>query len=278
MTVRRIYNNCPSVNQLRTFLKEADKLQPNFLSGQRSYDYLNYKAVNDAVALMRENHVYEKVYAKAHLVNSVYSTRILDVNSAARQLFEWCQRQDFDNRVNGENPELVNDIKRITLNEDEYEFMSFASKYCHCHNPERYPIYDRYAWYGLKMFLNHSTFRNFVGRVQKSRVTKDYSIYKEIVDKARDWIASNNNNQKLSYRELDRYLWILGKAYYTEIECANEAHLTKKGKRAKIKLGSPEIVIIEEPTFSFTCPCCGTMNINPLTNAVRHLKYFGTEE
>jgi len=69
----------------------------------------------------------------------------------------------------------------------------FASKYCHFHAPDRFPIYDQYARRGLIDLIN----TNFPER--------DYRQMKRGVDELIVATGSQYN-----YKEIDEYLWLYG--------------------------------------------------------------------
>jgi len=67
----------------------------------------------------------------------------------------------------------------------------FASKYCHFHAPDRFPIYDQYARRGLIDLLDRE-----VGE-------RDYCQMKQGVD---ELISATDFN----YKKIDEYLWLYG--------------------------------------------------------------------
>lgn len=72
----------------------------------------------------------------------------------------------------------------------------FASKYCHFHVPERFAIYDKYAWFALKTLADI--------RIRE----RDYGEYKVAIDKLRSLASAVRPS--LNYKGLDEYLWIYG--------------------------------------------------------------------
>ena len=56
---------------------------------------------------------------------------------------------------------LVTDIAHIELNGKEKYFYSFATKYCAMHQPERFPIYDRFVGEMLRYFRKQTHFARF---------------------------------------------------------------------------------------------------------------------
>ena len=72
---------------------------------------------------------------------------------------------------------------------------AFASKYCHFHFPEAFPIYDKFSCQALSDLLGK----------KKSEYDDNYSHFKEDLD---GLIA--NLSWKPSYKEIDVYLWLYG--------------------------------------------------------------------
>lgn len=85
---------------------------------------------------------------------------------------------------------------------------SFATKYCSAHKPELFPIFDKYVLLVLcdlkKQYPNVFTFPNKTS-------LRDYSIFKKALDELKNYWTSLSG---LNYKELDRYLWLLGKNYF----------------------------------------------------------------
>ena len=111
---------------------------------------------------------------------------------------------------------LVTDIAHIELNGKEKHFYSFATKYCAMHQPERFPIYDRFVGEMLRYFRKQTHFARFA-----NADLKNYAEYRTIYDAFIQFFALND----FTYRQIDNYLWKLGK------EQAQE-----KGKKRKIIL------------------------------------------
>ena len=71
----------------------------------------------------------------------------------------------------------------------------FASKYCHFHYPEIFPIYDKFARIALSDLLEK----------KKGEYNGKYGLFKRDLD---DFMAKLS--WKTSYKEMDRYLWLYG--------------------------------------------------------------------
>ncbi len=82
---------------------------------------------------------------------------------------------------------------------------SFATKYCSHHNPIEYPIYDSYVEKVLKYFRKKDKFAVF-----KNADLKDYQQFKKILLTFRSYYGLEEFNLK----EIDQYMWQLGKEYF----------------------------------------------------------------
>lgn len=74
----------------------------------------------------------------------------------------------------------------------------FASKYCHFHNPKKYPIFDSKSRKTLYMINKKE---NFVDEFPKEKLS-DYKFYKDCVD-----TLIGAFNKKYDYKKLDEFLW-----------------------------------------------------------------------
>lgn len=71
----------------------------------------------------------------------------------------------------------------------------FASKYCHFHFPEIFPIYDKFARIALSDLLDK----------KKGEYNGKYALFKRDLDDFMEKL-----NWKTSYKEIDKYLWLYG--------------------------------------------------------------------
>ena len=89
----------------------------------------------------------------------------------------------------------------------ERRFYSFATKYCSHHQPQKYAIYDSYVEKILWDFQNRDKFSDF-----KLPDLKDYTNYmRAIYD-----FQKHYELEQFSVKNLDQYLWQLGKKYYSQ--------------------------------------------------------------
>ncbi len=84
-----------------------------------------------------------EVLLKVTVLNAFYSTRILakDLLAVAERIVEL----NPGNRIAEGDTSLVNEMAGVSIAGKDWEFYSFASKYCNQHNPDKFPIYDGYV-------------------------------------------------------------------------------------------------------------------------------------
>lgn len=145
-------------------------------------------------------------YVKAAIIDYAYSTRVKHMDELVLNI---ANIKDFDSLVSKGDPNLVNDMKKVALNNDEeINYLSFSSKYCHRYNPNEYPIYDSYVERVLRTYQKQFHFFDESERKITKESLKDYVFYKEVVDAFINTYKSIGIN---NYVKLDRYLWTMGK-------------------------------------------------------------------
>lgn len=87
-----------------------------------------------------------------------------------------------------------------TLN-TKRDLYSFATKFCSHHNPEAFPIYDRNVDKALRAFRKRDHFFSF-----NNGDLKCYPKFVKIINAFRDYYKLS----QYSYKDIDRYLWLLG--------------------------------------------------------------------
>lgn len=99
----------------------------------------------------------------------------------------------------------MNDIQCVTIGDKSINFYSFATKYCSHHEPEYFPIYDSYVEKILCYFQKIHRFSFF-----KTSDLKNYKIFKSVLEDFRKYYKLTN----YSLKQIDQYLWQLGKEYF----------------------------------------------------------------
>lgn len=183
----------PSKKEVEKYLEKWDNLE-NYVLQENSLNKLFFD-------LIPENKIIEDILIKASTLNDFYSTHIFSIFSVANHILSL----DIDNRLNNGDPTLVDDIANITIDGKKIRFYSFASKYCSHHRPYDYPIYDNYVDKILWYFKKRDNFEKF-----KRNDLKDYIKFKEILIS----FAKFYNIEEYNLKDLDRYIWQLGKEYF----------------------------------------------------------------
>ena len=182
----------PCEEQVEKYLVEWKKLE-NYVEQERSLKKLFHD-------MIPENKKLEDILIKTCALNTFYSTHLYsDVFPMAKHIYEL----DIDKRLEKGDLTLVEDI--VSSENIEKKYYSFASKYCSHHNPDDFPIYDYFVDKVLRVFRNNDKFTKF-----RNDDLKDYPKFKEILLEFQEFYSIDNYNLK----ELDRYLWLLGKEYF----------------------------------------------------------------
>ena len=97
---------------------------------------------------------------------------------------------------------MVDEITTVSTNNRVIRNYSFATKYCSHHYSDAYPIYDNYVSTMLYHFSKTDKFDKF-----SKDDLRNYERFVEIIYKFREFYQLEN----YSIREIDIYLWLLGK-------------------------------------------------------------------
>ena len=141
---------------------------------------------------------------KASCLNDFYSTNIFAIHSVAEHILSV---KDLDKRLKAGDIKLVRELGNVKIGDNKRYFYSFATKYCSHHNPIAFPIYDSYVEKVLVYFNKVDKFSSF-----KIKDLKDYRKFKGILLDFQRYYKLERFNLK----EIDRYLWLLGKAYFSK--------------------------------------------------------------
>ena len=149
-----------------------------------------------------ENKDIRDVLIKCSALNEFYSTNVYYIHEVALHILK---QQNIDERLKKGDPTLVDQIADVkSVNRKYY---SFATKYCSFHYPYLYPIYDNFVENVLWEFKKRDGFSDF-----KRGELRNYERYKEIIDDFRNHYGLSD----FTYKELDMYLWQLGKQFYAQ--------------------------------------------------------------
>jgi hypothetical protein len=142
-----------------------------------------------------------QIYKKVILLNSLYSTNIYATFDVALNI---SNIENFSIRAKNGDLELVEEIRKNRIAETDKDFYSFATKYCHHHNPKAFPIYDSFVENSIIYYLSEFDPET---RVHRTRM-KRYDYFKQQIDKlAAIWHLPKS----YLYTKLDKYLWKKGK-------------------------------------------------------------------
>lgn len=183
----------PSPEQITYYLSRWDELE-NYTLQESALDRLFHQ-------LCPRNKIIEDILLKAAALNDFYSTNIFSIFPVAKHILE----SDIDARLLRGDLTLIDDIQTVVIGGKEHRFYSFASKYCSHHNERDYPIYDSYVDEVLRYFRTRDGFAHFTnGELKK------YSRFKEILIAFQSYYGLD----QFSLKEVDKYIWQLGKDYF----------------------------------------------------------------
>lgn len=148
--------------------------------------------------LCPENTCIEDILLKVSTLNDFYSTHIYSTYPVAKHILAL----DIDERLQAGELSLVKAIQKVTVKGTERNLYSFASKYCSHHNPLAFPIYDSYVDEILYRFMQQDHFAPF-----RRGDLKDYQKFYDILLAFRSFYGL----EKYNLKEIDKYLWQLGK-------------------------------------------------------------------
>ena len=182
----------PTRDEVKHYLNEWEKLE-------------DYKAQEEAIDIVFKDYAsnddINNILIKCSILNDFYSTNIFKIYPVAKHILSL----NIDERLKRADPTLVNDIAKNSFNSNDKQFYSFASKYCSHHDNLNYPIYDSYVGKVLFYFRKVDNFYFF-----DKNDLKIYQSFKEILNEFKSFYKL----EEFSLKELDRYLWLLGKKYF----------------------------------------------------------------
>lgn len=183
----------PCEQEVEKYLDLWDSLN-NYVLQERSLNKLFIETFPNNIKI-------EDILIKASSLNNFYSTNIFSIFPVAEHILSL----NIDERLRAGDSSLVAEIASVEISGKRKVFYSFATKYCSHHNQADFPIYDSYVDKVLMFFKRTDKFENF-----KQSDLKNYSRYKNILLK----FAEFYNITSYSLKDLDRYLWQLGKKYF----------------------------------------------------------------
>ncbi len=172
------------------------------------------------------------VEVKVKLLNLLYSTYILATNRMTDHIFEI---KEVDKRLKSGDKSLVKEIATLTIKSKDYDFYSFATKYCAYHNPEAFPIYDNIVANVLTKLLEEKNLppytctkktnvKNGYNKKSFHKKMRDYNFYTQVYD---TFMKEYGLWGKLSYRKVDAYIWGAYKIAGSDFEIEKLAPIDK---------------------------------------------------
>ena len=183
----------PSNEEVEKYLERWNSLE-NYVLQERSLDRLFKDKFPNNTEI-------EDILIKVSTLNDFYSTNIYSVFPVAKHILN----MNIDERLLEGDPTLVSEIAVVDISGKTKNFYSFASKYCSHHNQEKFPIYDSYVEKVLQYFRRQDGFSKF-----RSEDLKNYPVFKEVLVQFADYYGIRGYGLK----DLDRYLWQLGKEFF----------------------------------------------------------------
>jgi hypothetical protein len=168
------------------------------------------KAILNLFEKFPENKKLDDVLLKTSVINDFYSTNIYGTFIIAKHI----QQLNIDNALSAGYENVVSAIatghgiisKRSEIIKKEINFYSFATKYCNWHNKDKYPIYDSFVEKILITYRKRDQFFEF-----QNNELKDFKRFKEIIATFKNYY----NLTKHDFKEIDKFLWIYGKAIFS---------------------------------------------------------------
>ena len=168
-----------------------------------------------------DNSSIDKVLLKVIILNNRYSAGLtdnpigdekkddnkgqllpVDVTTMAEHIFN--NKSVLENVDSDED--LIKAVNTIRNVGDKYKYAySFATKYCSHHNQLDFPIYDSYVEKVLLHFKRVDNFMKF-----KKEDLKKYEAFEDILLAFKQYYNLN----EYSLKDIDRYLWQLGKKFF----------------------------------------------------------------
>ena len=161
------------------------------------------EAIEEILKIFPDNKDYKGVLLKSIVINTLYSTQIRAIKNVARHIFEL----DIDVGLKQGDPQVVDQIARLTIGGKERRNYSFATKCCSFHSPLSYPIYDSIVDKVLRAYQKRDKFSS-----QSLTDLRDYRRFKEVLEEFVNYYGLGG----LGFRELDCFLHDYGKEQFAK--------------------------------------------------------------
>lgn len=164
-----------------------------------------------------------QVLLKVTTLNVLYKTRIMNVYPVVETILGVGRK--LDSLISRGDPAAVDLMKMVKFakRDKTINFFSFASKYCHFHKPDRYPIYDQYVDAALRKLRRDKQLTFASGALNR----ESYAPFKAVIEEFIERYAAG-----CSYDAVDKFLWQMGKDLKRQRrpKSSHERRVAKKGK------------------------------------------------
>ena len=160
------------------------------------------KALDALFSAYPKNTCSWQVLLKVTVLNALYKTRIMNVYPVVETILGVGRK--LDSLISRGDPAAVDLMKMVKFEKRDktINFFSFASKYCHFHKPDRYPIYDQYVDAALRKLRREKKLSFGTDALNREA----YAPFKSVID---SFIGRYANG--CSYDAVDKFLWRRGK-------------------------------------------------------------------
>ena len=169
---------------------------------EESWARHDIKALDALFSAYPKNTCPWQVLLKVTALNALYKTRIMNVYPVVETILGVGRK--LDSLISRGDPAAVDLMKMVKFakRDKTINFFSFASKYCHFHRPDRYPIYDQYVDAALRK-LRRDKKLSFESDALNREA---YAPFKSVIDAFIGMYATG-----CSYDAVDKFLWRKGK-------------------------------------------------------------------
>lgn len=191
--VPRSFSSCNPASEMNVYFTKWDSL-PDYVSQERALNGIFQG--NGGLGFSESG-----LMVKCATLNDFYSTHIFKVYYVVQH---YLGVPNLATRLATGDTTLADDLRRVPTphNAKPTDFYSFATKFCSHHNPAAFPIFDKLAVNALYEFKKRDAFCNFT----KSSLS-DYKNYIRVIDTFRNYYDLTS----YSYKDVDKYLWQIGK-------------------------------------------------------------------
>lgn len=188
----------------------------NYVKAFVKQDINYFNAVQQIFQKYPENTVDDNVAVKSAVLNQLYRTYILDIDSIIDHIKKLGKTGDLDSLLNKGNIEAIEKIRKghgiSTRSGNERDNYSFATKYCHFSNPGSYPLFDQYVeWAIWELWEKKEIHIDLPNGLNLCKALREPEHFRKIVN---DIIHTFDLKD---YQTADRALWKYGKSL-AEIE------------------------------------------------------------